>query len=261
MRRLGLLFVLALLGCSDRTGEGDPSGTPNANPLGPGLRVHEVQDPANGNAGKTVETTAVTVLAVDQFDETGDGKSRGTIFVQDLGSTEPLSGISLFSAVLVPASLRLAPGDVVDLRGRYDEVAALGTFAFKDGAFLPQLVQPTTKFRFEGPLPAPVEIDLDDLAHFDRGRKWISMLVTVKDVFAASAVVVDPPSGRAGVTLAKSLPGTGLTTEPTFTNELIPLPKEIVKKGAKLKSVTGIVTFFANLHIAPRSAADVVVEP
>lgn len=258
------MFALAsaLTSCADRGGEGDPGGTATANAFGGGLRLRDVQTPSNGHAGKVVEATAVTVLAVDQFDETGDGKSRGTIYVQDYGSSDPLSGISLYSAVLVPASLRLAPGDVVDLRGRYDEVTALGTFKFKDGAFLPQLVSPTTKFRYEGNQPTPVKLaDLDDLAVFSRGRKWIGMLVTLNDVYASSGVVADPASGRSTVTLSKAATGTALTTDPTMTNELIPLDKELVKKGKKFRSLTGVVTFFANLHIAPRSPADIIVDP
>jgi hypothetical protein len=33
-----------------------------------------------------------------------------------------------------------------------------------------------------------------------------------------------------------------------------------IAKGTKLKSLTGIVTFFCNLHIAPRTADDVVID-
>ncbi|MBK6690981.1 MAG: hypothetical protein IPG50_02040 [Myxococcales bacterium] len=252
--RLALLFSLAVTSCSSREGEGDQPPPAGSNPLGAGSRLRDLQTPAN--AGKDVFATAATILAVDLFDETGDGKSRGTIYVQDFGSQEPLSGISLFDATLVPASLRVAPGDVVDLRGEYAEVTQLGTFKFPQG-FLPQLVKPITVFRFEAAPAVPREIDLADLEDFNVGRKWIGMLVSVRDVFAASAVI-DEPSGRASVTLAKKLPGAVLTTSPTITNELSPLPKGAVSNGARFDSITGIVTFFSSLHIAPRNAADLV---
>lgn len=271
-RTVGCLsLLLAITSCSSRTGEGDPPGQSQGGALGTGLRLHDVQDPANGNAGKYLDATGVTVLAVDTFDETGDGKSRGTIWVQDYGSTEPLSAVSIYSAVLVPSNLRLSPGDVVDLHGQYVELTAIGSNRFYPGSFLPQFATPTTKFRFEGGPLVPRKIDLDDLAKFDTGRQWISMLVTVDDVFASTPVVTDPGSGRATVTLAKALPGTGSASEPTMSNELCALDAKAIvhdDKGAlvgKKLSVTGIVTFFAtskavNFHIAPRTLADVVVK-
>ncbi|MFO0672838.1 MAG: hypothetical protein U0235_25015 [Polyangiaceae bacterium] len=268
MRRAAWALVFVLGACTNRVGEGDTPADPTANPLGNGTRVRDVQNPANGNAGKTFDMTAVTVLAVDQYDETGDGKSRGTIWVQDFGSTDPFSGVSLYSPVLVPASLRLAPGDVVDLSGQYAEVTALGTNRFAAGTFLPQIVTPTTKLRFEGPVPTPKEIDLDDLNKFETGRRWIGMLVVVKDVYAATAVILDPASNRGSVTLTKNGGGGPVTSAsaPTISNELTPLTADTVSKGAKLASVTGVVTFFAtsraiNFHIAPRNGADIKIQP
>lgn len=265
-----VVAALAGAGCTNRVGQGDPPSEAPGGPLGSGLRLRDVQDPANANAGKFLDATGVTVLAVDGFDETGDGKSRGTIFVQDYASTEPLSGVSIYSAVLVPSNLRLSPGDVVDLHGQYVELSAIGSNHFSPGAFLPQFATPTTTFRFEGGPLTPREIDLDDLAKFETGRRWISMLVTVKDVYATTGVVADPASGRATVTLAKSMPGTGSASEPTMSNELAQLDAKAIThddtgaiQGKKM-SVTGIVTFFGtaravNFHIAPRSMADVVL--
>lgn len=268
MRRAAWALVFVLGACTNRVGEGDTPAQPVANPLGNGTRVRDVQNPANGNAGKSFDMTALTVLAVDQYDETGDGKSRGTIWVQDFGSTDPFSGVSLYSPVLVPASLRLAPGDVVDLSGKYAEVTALGSNNFFPGSFLPQIVTPTTVFRFEGPVPTAKEIDLDDLSSFDKGRRWIGMLVVVKDIYAATGVVLDPASNRGSVTLTKNSSGGPVTSAsaPTISNELMPLTNDTVAKGAKLKSVTGVVTFFAtsraiNFHIAPRIGADIQIEP
>ena len=46
---------------------------------------------------------------------------------------------------------------------------------------------------------------------------------------------------------------------PTTVNELMDLAPLKIAAGTKLKSLTGIVTFFCNLHIAPRTPADVVI--
>jgi hypothetical protein len=40
-------------------------------------------------------------------------------------------------------------------------------------------------------------------------------------------------------------------------NELTELP--VLKEGDVIKSLTGVVTFFCNLHLAPRNANDIVL--
>src|SRR5438874_1763440 len=88
-----LCVFAAALSCGDGGG-GDPFPTPTGNPLGGGLRLSEVQNPDNGYKDKVVDVTGVTVLAVDNYDETSDGKSRGTVFCQDFGATGPQAGLS-----------------------------------------------------------------------------------------------------------------------------------------------------------------------
>ena len=45
---------------------------------------------------------------------------------------------------------------------------------------------------------------------------------------------------------------------PTLTNELYPLLDTDIPAGTTLTSITGVVTYFFNLHLAPRSPADLV---
>jgi hypothetical protein len=44
----------------------------------------------------------------------------------------------------------------------------------------------------------------------------------------------------------------------TVTNELYDLKPTDAESNQSFASITGVVTYFFNLHIAPRSAADVV---
>jgi len=215
------------------------------------MRLRDVQDPSRALAGQDVNVTSVVVTAIDTFDETKDGKSRGTVHLQDVDVAGPLAGISLFSPTFVPANLRLAPGDVVDMSGQYVEQQTIGTTVDFTPHFLPQMNKPTVQQRFETQLPAPVVIDIADLGNFDTGRRWLGMLVEVDDVTVLHQPIND---GNGRVTAAF----TSLTTGPAVSNELYDLPAGAFPDNTHFKSITGVVTFFFNLKIAPRSAADLV---
>lgn len=251
--------VLILLGvaCGSRSSDNDLPTPPAPNAAGGGPHVSDISDPSkqtHAKANANVSVTGVVVTYVDQFDETNDGKSRGTIYVQDLESHAPFAGIGLFAPTFVPASLVVGPGDVLDLTGQYQENATLGTtVTFPMGDVLTQLAHPTGTFRFEYKAPEPTSIDWHDLNAFATGRKWMGQLVTIKDVTLAAGVTVS--KGRASAPLTVAEAGAEV---PTLTNELVQL--DAYPQGQKFKSVTGIITYFFNLHIAPRSKADLVAE-
>ena len=73
---------VAVSGCSQRAGDDPVPANPSV--LGPGKRLRDVQAPGAGFVDKDVLVTSAVVTAVDNFDETGDGKSRGTIWLQDV---------------------------------------------------------------------------------------------------------------------------------------------------------------------------------
>ncbi|CAN5574655.1 hypothetical protein BH09MYX1_BH09MYX1_56700 [soil metagenome] len=250
LRSLFAFLVVAGLtsaACTQRIGDQPVAANPSV--LGPGKRLRDVQAPNAGYVGKDVLVTSAVVTAVDGFDETNDGKSRGTIWLQDVDVPGGYGGISLFSPSFQPANLRLAPGDVVDLDGQYVEQSTIGATVNFAPAFLPQLVKPSTTFRYETAVPTPIEISLDDLMTFDAGRKWIGLLVTIKGALVEGAIVTDKAGRRtAGFTPEKS--------SPAISNELFQYAD--FPPGTTFQSVTGIVTFFFTLKIAPRSDADLV---
>jgi hypothetical protein len=256
--RAVVALALALAACS--AGNGDvPSKKEIGPPVGDGNRIREIADPGvpgRPAPGSDVNVTGVTVVAVDTFDETKNGKSRGTIFVQDLGSTEPYSGIGIFAPAFVPGDLRVAAGDVLDLRGEYQENKNIGTAIFPEGQVLPQLSRPVATFRYDFRPPAAREIDIKDLNDYALGRRWIGMLVTVKNVAIDGRL--SESGGRVTGFLLPKGSGADDRNRPTVTNELYDLKVNDAESNQGYASITGVVTYFFNLHIAPRSAADLV---
>ncbi len=260
--------AFALLSGSCGSQEGDPHsdhGVPP--PEGKDLHIRQITDPASPQRAQHLQTVAVsgvTVIAVDKHDETLNGKSRGTIYVQDLGSQEPYSGISLFAPEFIPGNLRVGPGDVLDMRGTYQENQNIGSAVFAPGATLPQLARPVATFRYEGKPLEPKDIDIKDLENYETGRKWLNMLVRVSNVTIRGAVFESGNSQRVSVALTDA-PSSGVKCEdpfpkaPTITNELANLNELNIKGATPVKSIVGVVTYFCNLHLSPRSPADVQI--
>ncbi|HVJ90974.1 MAG TPA: hypothetical protein VM580_14320 [Labilithrix sp.] len=267
VRFLSICTSLALLAFvpSCDAGVGDlPSPSVVPPPEGKELRIREVAAPASPMKApheSVVKVSGAVVIAVDKFDETGNGRSSGTIYVADLGSKEPYSGISLFNPSFIPGNLRVGPGDALDLRGVFQENQNI-PITFAPGAFLVQLADAIGTFRFDAEVPPPVEIDINELSEYGTGRKWLNMLVTVKNV-----TVQGDAFGSSGRRSYNLLPQTASSTAcdapfpkpPTLVNELTDLEPLGIQANTVIKQLTGVVTFFCNLHIAPRSAADVVL--
>jgi hypothetical protein len=252
---------------------GTQSGDPHSNngappPGGTDLRIRDLVDPSKEGHADLVSTTqavsGAVVIAVDTYDETNDGKGTGTVYVQDLGAKKetPYSGISLFATTFSPGNLAVAPGDVLDLRGQYQEnqqIPSKPPVIFPPGALLVQLTQPTATFRFETQVPEPVDIDAAELSDYAKARQWIGMLVRINHVVIPTDPF-DAASGRFSIDL--SLPKTTACDAPfprpaSLVNDLFDLKSLGLKNGDKIASITGVVGFFCNVKLAPRSAADV----
>jgi hypothetical protein len=258
-----LILAFSLAACS---AQGDQPQPADPNPLGNGLRLREVQDATQNACGsqscanQNVNVTSVVVTAVDNFDETQNGKSRGTIFVQDADISGPYAGVSMYAPTFVPANLRLAPGDVINMNGQYVEQTTIGTTVNFAPDFLPQMNKPQVVQSFETQLPTPTVIPMSDLLQFSTGRKWIGMLVTILDVTVPNA---PSPSDSTGLRITADL--TSILNGPAINNELFDLQawngsntSSSFAPGTHFKSITGIVDFFFSLFIAPRSMADLV---
>jgi hypothetical protein len=264
-----LLLAAALLaGCANRVS--DPPVKPLADVCGGGIHITSTLGGPNGPAPweqdanslskncpypqeQTVYVSCLSVTAVDNWDETGDG-AVGTVYVQDNLPTIPIyAGTSLFGTSFSPPDLRLEPGNVIDVTGTYEEwsgPSSLATGAFQYCETLPQIAGAGT-YRFDGAVPTPVVIQPADLDNYGNGRKYMNMLVTVQNVQIAaapssssgrySAPVVVPPGGQPW----------------SIGNPLFDLPNQKpLVAGDQFPSVTGIVTWFEGYTLAPRSVAD-----
>ena len=251
------LAPLALAACS--TLSGDPATRPLENPLGNGLRIAEVQDPASPHYknGASFDISSAVVTWLDTFDETRDGKSVGTLYIQDVGANTPYSGLSVYETNYVPASLKVLPGDVLDFVGSYQESVSVGSAKFDVGTFLPQLSKPVGTFDYEFTAPAPATVTSGEFvgtdAGFAIGRKWLGMLVTIYDVTIGAGG--EDTSGRVTYPFGggdASINGNSVA----ISNELYPLGKSDFKAMTHFKSVTGLLTWFYSFHVAPRTPAD-----
>jgi hypothetical protein len=267
MRYLFAVALVALVaggGACDSLPQ-DPESEIDASPLGSGQRIANVQSPASvtyqqalaNPKGANVDVSSVVVTWVDTFDETMDGKSKGTVYVQDVGSVAPYAAISVYKPNYVPAELRPLPGDVLDMVGPYQELPNIGAAKFNQGTTLPQLAQPVGTFRYEFRTPDPLTISLSDIdeSNYGSGRQWEGMVVTIEDVTVAAGSAV---SGRVSYPMSQADASLS-SAAAVLSNELYDLKSTDFAAGTHFKSVTGIVTWFYSYHLAPRSAADLVL--
>lgn len=262
--RAWLSLALLCSACSDRVSDAPAdAGAPNA--LGLNFRIRQIQDPASPQHAaheSAVRVSGAVVTHIDTFDETRDGRSRGTIYIQDADAVSlpeaqrAFSGISLFSPAFVPSDLRPQAGDVLDFNGTYQENASIGTAVFPAGQKLTQLARPVGVFRFDLAPPAPTVIDVNDLLDYAaKGQRWVGMLVTVKNVTIVGPASADA-RGRVTAIIAGEDPED--RNAPVVSNEFFDLKGSDVPQGKVFESITGVCTYFFNLKIAPRSAADLV---
>jgi hypothetical protein len=217
-------------------------------------------DPTNINSSNCVyppslvkNVTGVTVVAVDTWDETGNG-SVGTVYVQDsVGLTDwqqiPIyAGTSMFDPTYSPPDLKPLAGDVLDIAAVYEEFAGPSTYIFPLCETLPQLTG-AASFRFLGSVPPPVQIEPPALASYAGAREYESMLVTVNNV----TIVANGIESSGRYTADVEVPGTAWQID----DELFDLPHQYpLNANQKFASVTGIVTYFGSYHLAPRSLED-----
>jgi hypothetical protein len=267
MRASSLLFLFSL-SCATRAGSDLPSDAGTAaTGIGFGVRLRDVQTPeARPVDGLAVRIAGAKILHVDRFDETRDGKSAGTVYIQDedvesrAADQRGFSGISIYQPKYVPADLRPQPGDVFDFAGKLSiNPGPPGTTDpskfFPDGQVTRQLFQPVSVLRYDGPPATPIEIDVNELMDYNAtGQRWMGMLVTVKNI----TIVSSPRNSKGRLTAIIAGQDPMDQQAPVISNELYDIQPGDIPMGKTFTSITGIVTYFFNLKIAPRSAADMV---
>jgi hypothetical protein len=267
-----IAFTLAtlVLGCSGTGdgGTGDPASVPQPDKLGSGAQLSQLLGPAtwlNENdkfsdncappPDHVVQVTGTTIVALDKFDETGEG-SNGNLYVQDTTQDPPaFSGVTVFAPSFSPPDLRLAPGDVTDMFGVLQEFlgpSSAGLFGYCKT--LPE-IGGTMTFRFEaGPL-TPKTIPIEDLKSYATARQWLGMLVRIESVRIA-----DPPANSSGRYTAALDVGGGIAQPdvPKISNELYDIEGEgpPLTQGATFSAMSGVITYFYGFKIAPRSPDD-----
>lgn len=265
---LGLcaLFCAACSGTGDGGG-GDPRSKPAMDPYGTCDQITDVNkeatwlDAANENSENCKQpidhyvcVSGVTVVAIDKYDETGDGAS-GNYYVQDsLKVPVPYSGMTLYAPSFSPPDLRLGPGDVVDVAGTFTEFIGPSNGGFGECRTLPE-IGGAVSLRFEDSPPKPTTIALSELYTYATARKYIGMLVRVENV-----LIADKPSSSGGrytaiLKVDQAIPAADV---PRLSNELFALQDVGLDEGQSYSSVTGVLTYFYGFKIAPRDAADLV---
>ncbi len=264
-----LLFVTACSGnAGDGGGTGDPPSTPPADVCGAGTRLTDVvgeatwlepTDDSSSSCGyptdRNVSLAGLRLVAIDRYDETGDG-ATGNYYAQDAcAAVGPFQGMTIYAPSFSPPDLRLFPGDVGDLLGNLTEFPGPTSGPFPYCRTLPE-VGGTLTFRFElGPNLAAHTIPLTDLKTYEKARQWLGMLVKIENI-----KISDKPYDSNGRYSAPMDVGGGIPQSdvPSISNELFDLKGlgPPVAKDVTFKSVTGIITYFYGFKIAPRSADD-----
>lgn len=226
-----------------------PLGNPIAAAADPKTRIAD---------GQTMRARGVVVIAVDNYDDNGAG-AVGDIYVQDPVQTgekgTPWSGLRLYRPTKNPPDLELAVGQGVDLVGEF--VAFLGppTSLFSDKVPVPQVSNGALTLTYEAPPPQPVDITLEDLDDPANGMQYASRLVRLRNV----ELLADFGGARPEAPLRYYIDGEGKQRVRTaFSAKLFPVQKDTsLIKGVIVKSVTGVLDYFYNFKLCPRSLADI----
>ena len=181
------------------------------------------------------------VTAVDTFDEDGSG-SIGNVWIAE-PSGGAWSGIQLFDPVVIPARVRLSPGDIVEVSATLDEFVLYDTAGLpidRDGTET-ELVDASVQKIGETVPPGPTDVRVNDLADLRTAEPWEGCLVRVTNVTLAGGYDrygEAPTTG--GIDIAK---------------DMYEIPD--ARAGLALRSLTGVITYFFGFKIMPRGPEDV----
>jgi len=244
-----ILLSLSLIACRD-TSHGDDDVTPDTPPGE--MTIQQVQSDMLA-PGSPVELKGVVVTAIDAY-----GMKTGDIWVQE-PEGGPYSGVHVYGAPLDQvATLQL--GDVIDIKGAVKDEFALSSDM--SGNTVTELKPESggqmivTKVSAGAPLTPQVvdALAIGQLATWQaraaEWEKWEGVLVQVTNVSALSA----PATIGSDTTLEK----VSLTGDVLVESALAALPTPKIAVNDCLGSVTGVVDYFFDYQILPRTTAEVV---
>lgn len=271
-----ILAAGLLIGCGNGT-FGDQPSTPLANQYGGGTRLCEAaKAPGSHPLGpapwevlqlnqstpcpnatpqeRPFNATGLTLVAIDEHDETGEG-ATGNFYAEDTTCAgKPYSGITIFGPSFSPPDLRLTNNDVIDVLGTVEEFVGPSSAHFKDCRTLPE-ASGTISFRFDSNgQPQPTVVPLEDFATYAGARQWLGMLVKVENL----AIGGDPATDSHHRYTAAIAVGAADGEQAKIGDELYDIQKDgpALANGTTFKSVTGVVTYFFGFRLVPRSPAD-----
>lgn len=257
MRKFSLLvLVLALAACRDSNNSGDDTPTPDA-AGGGDVTIQEVQNDAM-TPGTKVTLKGVVVTAIDNF-----GMRTGDFWVQEPGGG-PYSGVQVYGAPIDQVAA-LAVGDVVDISGAQKEEFALSSDT--SGNTLTELEPATggtltvTKTGATMTITPDVVDALaigqmtDFMARHAEWEKWEGVVVTLNNVAAMSNPECITSMGNCNDTTYERFDVTG---DIQVQSALAAMPSSPeVARGDCFSAVTGIVTYFFDYQILPRTTAEI----
>lgn len=256
MRKLSLLaLVLGLAACRGGDGDdGDDTPNPDSSVNGSDVTIQEIQNDAMV-PGTPVNLKGVIVTAIDNY-----GMRTGDFWIQEPGGGE-YSGVQVFGAPLDQVAA-LAVGDVVDISGAQKEEFALSSDM--SGNTLTELeplnggMITVTKVS-SGTAPAPQMVDAlaigqltDFMARHAEWEKWEGVPVTLTNVQAMSDAECITSMGNCNDMTYRRF---DLTGDIQAQSGLAEMPAT-VDRGDCFASITGIVTYFFDYQINPRTAAE-----
>lgn len=262
MRKLSLIALILAAAVPACRSDGDDAATPDSGTVNPDdVTIQQIQDPAMEN-GRVVKLKGVVVTAIDKY-----GDKNGDIWVQEPEGGE-FSGIHVFGAPLEQVNA-LALGDVVDIDGAQKDDfhynGNMGSGGFEEGYAITELKPVTggmmSVTKSGGTMTLePHEVDAaaigalsDYKARDAEWEKWEGVLIKVTNVNASSS---DECVGSQcnDDTLRKF----DITGDIVVESALSAMPTTAVKLGDCLSSVTGVVDYFFDYQLLPRTTDEIV---
>jgi len=240
-----LIAVVAFSGCREdkKKPNNNNNNINNVNNNTTGDTIYMVQDPSHQHFvqdGDEVVLTSKVVTAVDKY-----GSRTGSFWISEANGGA-WSGVQVYNTDTTSAWWgELRVGDLVTVHGRKMEYSYLDPQT-NDPLFddpLTEIVEASVTRLGSGTPLTPTEIPAADLASVATGEKWEGVLVRLTNVRVST---VRERDGRLEVNLFGSTKAQDDLFDLTSVNE-----------GVCISRLTGVVTYFFNYYLMPRSASDI----